>query len=267
MRFNQDTPTRLPPPPRRVHGQSGCLFWFLRLFILPHTIAGVFILGQFLMAVLIAAFGTDTMAVVTEAHTSKTSKGGTMYNLSYRFEGGGRTWTNSDTVGATTYTQVTRPQEREGARGSVQVKYLVAGPVHYHLLTENNPPWSQAGEKLFFALFWNGIVSIFVYLFWIAPIRMRLLVRRGEVARGTVVGTRIKTGKSTTYYVKFRFKVAETSEEVEKEMTVPAQEMYEYAHAGLVVTVIYDPRKPRRALAYELSGYGVEGASSRPQKP
>jgi hypothetical protein len=52
----------------------GCGIWFLRLFILPHMLAGVFLISQFLLTLLTAAFGRDTLATVTKARTEQRGK-------------------------------------------------------------------------------------------------------------------------------------------------------------------------------------------------
>jgi hypothetical protein len=127
--------------------------------------------------------------------------------------------------------------------------------LHDVQLTESRSVWGQVGQFLFIALFWNGILSVFVTLAWVAPIRRYLLVRNGSVTEGTIVSKRERSGKGMTYYVKFRFRNPEDGTEIEREMTLPGKAAYDAAQHGRPVTVIYSPQNPRRAVIYEFCGY------------
>jgi len=238
-----------------VHGGPGCAIWFVRLFILPHTFIGIFLIGQFLLTVLTAMFGTDIAATVTKAHTSETRKGGTIYYIDYKYAAAGREYTNSESVGAMTFGRVSNPAELEAERPRVRVRHFEFGPLRHHLLIEAHSPWASAGEALVFALFWNGILSVFLTLAWIAPIRRRHLVRNGVATEGTIVSTRTRQGKGISYYAKFRFRNRENGVEIEREMQVQGKADYDAAHPGRAVTVLYWPRNPRRAVVYEFCGY------------
>jgi hypothetical protein len=224
---------------------------------------GVFLIGQFLLAILSALFGTDLEATVTRAYTEPTRKGGTIYYINYQYSAGGRVFTNSESVGAATYAAASRPNEAEGRPTTVRVRVLQLGPIHdQQLATGRRSAWRHAGEFLFAALFWNGILSVFVNLAWVSPIRRFLLVRNGNATEGTIVSKRERSGKGTTYYAKFRFRNPENGVEIEREMTLPGQAAYDMVQAGRPVTVIYAPEKPRRAVIYEFSGYEVRDAEA-----
>jgi len=108
---------------------------------------------------------------------------------------------------------------------------------------------------LFFALFWNGILSVFLTLAWIAPIRRGNLIRHGHATTGTIVSTRTRQGKGMSYYAKFRYRNPEDGNEIEREMQLSGMMDYEAAKPGKPVTVLYSERNPRRAIIYEFSGY------------
>jgi len=257
MLSSETAPTPLPPPPRSVRGGAGCGLWLVRVFILPHVCVGVGVAGLTVLTALVAALGTDLAATVTGAHTSRGHKGGISYQIDYRYRIGARDYTHSGGVSAETYAAVGHPRDLEGPPATVRVRHLTIGPWNYGVLTQERTAWKAAGGLLVFAVFWCAILSIFVYLIWVIPIRNRLLVRNGQTTTGTIVKSRVNRGKSTSYYATFRFQDPATGREIEREMTLPGKEQYEAAWAGKAVTVVYSPRHPKRALAYELSGYRV----------
>jgi hypothetical protein len=260
-------PTYLPAPPRKVHGKFSFVIWFARLFILPHVCVGVGLMGVFVLTVLTAFFGTDIEARVTKAYTTR-GKNRTIYNLDYTFSAGGHNYTKSDTVSQNTYSTANRFSDIQEGTAKVKVRFFQAGPFHYHICTQDSSPGSRIGLMLFFALFWNAILSVFVYLLWISPLRDRRLLHSGEAIGGVIVSNRINPGrKSTTYKATFRFNHPITGEEIQCEITLPGREQFEAAIEGRTITVIYSPRKPRRALVYELSGYTVDGASGTNEPP
>jgi hypothetical protein len=257
-----DTPTRLPEPPRQVRGGPGCAVWFVRIFILPHMAAGIFIAAMLVLTVLVALFGTDSTGSVLALSTSRGRKGGTTYTVKYRYCIGWSCYTNSASVAWQLFSSLNGPHSLEGQPVPVKVRYVQLGPLHYHVFTEEHSAWGEALSLLLFALFWNAIISVFVYALWIAPLRLRLLIRNGQAVAGQVVTSRVRRGKSTSYYATFRFIDPENGQEIQREMTLPDRAQYDRARAGLPVTVLYDPRKPKRAIAYELCGYRVGSTSS-----
>ena len=79
---------------------------------------------------------------------------------------------------------------------------------------------------------------------------------------------RRRSGRRTTYYVSYRYAVADQltgdrspyrdttngGEEIVAEMTTGRKE-WEQATEGQQVTVLYWPRKPRRSVVFEFGGY------------
>src|SRR5208337_2716532 len=183
--WGMDTPTPLPEPPRTVRGGGGAV-WFIRIFIMPHMLVGVVVAALFTLTVATALIGTDTKGTVLSTHKSRSRKGGRTYSVEYRYYAGWRAFTNSDSVSWQLYEQIAAPQKLEGQPALVKVRYFVAGPLHHHVLTEEHSAWSEAGFLLLFTLFWNGILSIFVYLAWIQPLRRRWLIRHGQAVPGQI---------------------------------------------------------------------------------
>src|SRR5262245_1404365 len=89
--FEPELTHPLPRSTRRRGGWSaGCGLWFLRLFILPHTLTGIFILasavGGTLLWLAVALFGTQIEGQVVRTTATKSKKSQSMsYSLQYDY--------------------------------------------------------------------------------------------------------------------------------------------------------------------------------------
>lgn len=200
---------------------------------------------------------------MTAAYTSKGSKGRTDYNLQYRYNANGSEYTKSDTVGQNTYQKLTQSGKIKEGLTTFRVRYVGQGSMHFHVLIENGSTWILFGSMLFFVLFWNGVLSVFVYIAWVVPLHTRWLVRHGAVTVGKIVSRRTQRGKGTRYYATYRFREPVSGQDFEREMQLPKESLYWVAEKGMEVTVLYNPLKPKRSLVYELCGYRASGAESR----
>ena len=86
-------------------------------------------------------------------------------------------------------------------------------------------------------------------------VRKRRLVSEGTPAIGTVVAHREVRGKSPRYLITFSFKISDGTE-MRKEVSV-GRGAYNRAYVGSPLTVLYDPAKPWRAIAYEYCDFEV----------
>jgi hypothetical protein len=110
------------------------------------------------------------------------------------------------------------------------------------------------------AVAWDSLILAALYLHWWPPLRDRLLVKHGRAVRGTVADVRSVTGKTTTHRARFRFVDPRTGRQVEGEMRIRDEErpVALACHRDrTVVTVLFDPGRPTRAVAYELCPYRV----------
>jgi hypothetical protein len=244
-------PTALPPAPRLVRGGPGPGIWFARIFLLPHTLVGVGGFVALAIAIVCAATGNDRLARVTAATSSHSAKHGTSYHLAYVYSGAAGVRADGAQVGEGLY---------RSTPGTIRVRVLEVGPLSWSTCVEEHSAWQPVGFIALFTGFWNLIVSVFVYALWIAPIRARWLVRDGQVTRGEVVSKRVQQGKGRAFFVTFRFQEPATEADLSVEMGVRDSSAHARIQVGEPVTVIYDPRKPKRALAYEYCGYTVAGA-------
>src|SRR4051794_36387760 len=76
QRTETGTPTALPPPPRAVRGGDGCGIWFVRIFILPHCLVGIWMPCECALLILAAMFYTTVDGKVTGAEVYHSAKSG-----------------------------------------------------------------------------------------------------------------------------------------------------------------------------------------------
>lgn len=249
------------PTPRRVRYHTrgtGCGLWFVRLFILPHTIAGVVLVGVALWSTGVYLgvwlFGTEYPGAVVKKSERRGSKGKMSYTVEYEYMVAGRLHTAQVSVNADEYRQV-------AAGDQFAVRALESAPESgpWPRLPGQTPILDVAGMWLF-ALFWNGILSVFLWVVYLRPWRMRRLVRWGRPAPGIVRDTTMSVSKGTkTYHLTYEYAAADDGGEpaVFTGKMACTQALAAGARPGDLVTVLYDPRKPRRSLIYQYADHRV----------
>ena len=174
---NQGTSPRQAAP-------GGCTLWFMRLFILPHTIAGVCLAGNALLTAAWLLAGDNVTGHITQGWTSVSRKGTTSYHVEYTYKSFLTEHHEKGTVSRFIYDQLPGSIKGPGPLPKsasmretfpITVRVFAFGPLRHAAPV---PPVgasmaSQFIGALFMAVFWNAILSVFVYLFWIQPIRMR----------------------------------------------------------------------------------------------
>ena len=253
------TPAKLlPPPPRQVHGRLGGSLWFGRIFIMPHVLIGIGGAGYLVFLLAWRLLGADYPATVTGAKVWHSSKRGDSYALNYRFEAGGETRLDSAKVSWSVYQTYRNPVASQ-TNPPVTVHYLAVGPLHHSALRESGSPWSEISFMILWTVFWNGVMSLFVYQMWVKPIRTRRLYKNGDATTGKLVSKRVRTGKSSSYYVSYRFNDPYSGQAYESEIQVWKADDWAQAVEGQPVTVLFAHNNPKRSTVYEFGGYRVEG--------
>jgi hypothetical protein len=224
----------------------------MRLFGLPHTIIGAGAIVTALVAFVVWFFGTDVTGRIVSLDVSQGKKS-TYYNVHFAYTIDGIDYTENTTVPSDIYEtlQVGQPYP-----------VRIFSPIPGWMAQPRGPGSSPPLGLLFFALGWNAFLSMFLWIAWVAPLRLRSLLRHGRVTRGVVLAKEMRPGKSTTYVIRYSYQVpldeesyiSSKPETLEREMSVQREE-YAAATIGQPVTVIYHPRRPRRSVIYEFSEY------------
>jgi hypothetical protein len=113
------------------------------------------------------------------------------------------------------------------------------------------------------ALFGNAILAPFVWVAWIEPFGKRWLLRHGVAVRGEIVGKDVSDlTEPASYYARYVYGVTSGGASTPARYDGSMQcDVFAFAstEVGAAVTVLYDPRDPRRSTVYELSDYRVPG--------
>jgi Protein of unknown function (DUF3592) len=249
------------PTPRAVRFRegwgAGCAIWFVRLFILPHTIAGVFILvmavrstGLYLGVWL---YGTEYQGQIVKKYERPGSKGRISHIVEFEYMVNGGLHTATESVDVDVYRQAA-----EGDRIDIRAMESVPESEPWTRITGRSPLLSVAG-KWGIALFWNGILSLFVWALYVRPWQMRRLVRWGRPTEGIVRSATLSTNKKTKTY-RFIYEYAVVGDDVLqptvfKRRMSSTQNGVAGIRSGDLVTILYDPRKPKRSVIYRASVY------------
>jgi hypothetical protein len=198
-------------------------------------------------------FGTDIPGVVTGTEAEEYSKG-VHYRVKYTYQVGKETEIGAEAVSQEVYERFHR---HENDKPKVTVHYFALGSYEHRRLREGGSLWKEVGGIAAWAGFWNTIVGLGLYKLWIVPLRLRRLYKYGEATPGTLVSKREQTGRSTTYYMTYSFRVNETGELRQVESEAGNVAMWQTIPIGHPVIVLYARDNPKRSTVYELGGYGV----------
>lgn len=247
-------PELLGPLPRMVSRKKrrtglGCV----RIFILPHMLVGIGLIVYLLFLAFMAVAGEEVAGRVVAAREGTDDDGDPVYTLEYEYRAGGGEHRGSSTVSREVY-------RRLADGGVVRVVTFPPAPGIGSGIAGDS---GQGMRLLFmsgFALFWNGILSVFVWQLWVAPALHRRLYRFGTAVTGTVKEKRAPAGDaSRTHVLHYRFAAggdAGAPGMVEGKMAV-RREDYAGVREGDQLTVLYSPVRPRRNILYRFGEYVV----------
>lgn len=225
--------------------EHGSLFGWPMAFVLPHTLIGLGIFGAVAFTAMFVAFGTEQTARVVEV-TQSTYKGRPSWHLTYEYTHDGRRFTAHSPYPARPTLEPTAP---------FPVRAFNLGPLEHSEPVDQFTPFVLFGA-LGLCLFWNGIVFMFHYNFWVRPLRWRTLVRTGQTLRGVLTDKRELGGRGKSWLVRYRYEVDLQS--FERKMTV-RQEDFATAEVGAAVTVLVNPERPKQSVLYAYSPWKVIG--------
>jgi hypothetical protein len=242
-------PTPLPKPPRtlRLRPRKATGLWFGRLLPVLLILGGIIAGLTMLRRPMVMVYGSRVDATVTGLTDHKRGKGGRSYYVHYTYQAGGRQFEDRDRVPHDVYTRTTVGQHLPGRTLSLmgsQNSALEAGS-------------SDALGMMFFALVWFALTAAAVYAGIIQPRQIRHVLQTGSTTTGVITDKRTRKHKqSRSYYLEFGYEPPNHSPITRTQKVSRA--VYDEVPVGQPVTVVYDPAKPKRAVAYEYGDYDVD---------
>jgi hypothetical protein len=165
-----------PLRPRSTRPGGGS--WIGRLFIVPHVIVGVGLIGWAVLTLLWIVAGQDVRGRVVTAERHTTRRGVVSYSVGCAYPSRSGERHASTSVSESYFDglpwQVRQPSRTGGetAVAPITVRVLEVGPLHHAVALPNRwSRWSHPGVVLGIAAFWNAVVSVFVYRDWVLPLR------------------------------------------------------------------------------------------------
>lgn len=240
-----DLPTPLPPPPRRVRATtgSGCA-WALAV---PFVGIGLGLIASVGVRLGVQRLGTPVTAVVDGTRSSRPSNGRGGQAVRFHYDLGGRRRDGEQPV-----TADEADRARVGDHVSGRAALLLGWPV---CLTEIGSVDRQTVSRAVEAGVWAGLVCPFGLAVSIGPRwRRRRLLETGTAVAGEVTAVHDFRRRGPLVQVDYRFAVEGRA--VQGTMRV-ARATLGGIDAGRPVTVVYDPRRPGRNVAWELAGFAL----------
>lgn len=243
-------------PPRQIRSRKHAGFIgliFVRLFILPHTLLGLGLLLLLLSKFTLAIFGQQSEARVLKKTTQAGSKGGATYKVAYSFTHNVTEYSGNSQIDQAIYQQL-----RESR--SIPIVYLSFLPQYVSDYREPGHFFpANTGSFFLIAIFWNGVVGVFIYVLYIDPWRRKQLIRHGTAAMGRIEAMSIQRGSkgAARYMVNYSYEVENQRHEASISTT---REQYEAHQIGESVAITYDPVKPKRSVPVDLSPWELAPA-------
>ncbi|HEY3329941.1 MAG TPA: DUF3592 domain-containing protein [Capsulimonadaceae bacterium] len=249
-------PELLRPAPRKIRKRPGHTnaMGCVQVFIIPHMLIAVGLIGYFLMVLAILLLGTQSTGhvVATRTYWPSGKSPHQVYEATVRYMVDGREYENAEKVPASVY-----PTLVEGTR--VKVQYLAAAPdLHPILIEPQYEAYKQEGGLVVFALIWCSVMGVIGWSIYVLPVLYKRLIISGKPVIGIVTDKRAIQGKGTTYSVKYEFGTERTSyqsdSQIASKMVVNANDYYA-TRIGESVTVLYDERRPKINLIYRCADF------------
>ena len=196
----------------------------------------------------VQSHGTPVLVTVTDKHISHSSRHGDTYRVSFDYAFEGQTISDNQDLNLIEYDHADVGETAHGKAARIL-------GVNICLTDLGNVDRVTHGWMIGSAI-WNGIFGFVVILGIRNTLRTRGLVVNGVAAPGTITNRRVSRGRSTYWYVSYRFTAA-NGETLVHERNLPAAG-YNSVDIGSPVTVLYQADNPGRSLVYECCNYTVK---------
>ena len=246
-----ETGFRLPPPPRRVRlsrwSVLGELAW-RGFFSVTFGAAALLLLFAVLLSAATFCWGDEVPGQITDAEFEPArGKYRARYSIHYEFTAGrevvqGQAYIDADQVSALPF------ELKSGA--DVEVRVLPWAPALSSTLAVQAPSFWVLLVFLLFFVFFDGCVCFLQYGLWSDILAHWRLVKYGKEAHERIAGVQVKQGSkgSWWYEITFSYPAGVASMIVPRIGSADRE-----VQVGEPITVLYDPARNSRAIAYDFS--------------
>lgn len=247
----------MPPPPRGVRRFRGYSLLIGRAAMLVPLAMVAVLFGRINVGTIRFLWWSEIVPAKVTKVTATPRERGPFYALHLAYRYGGSEYTRAVHVA---------PEEAAARKEGdiVAVQLLPERPDAASLFYPQYPrKFVTAASALFTVL----PLAFLVKGLWdllVAPWKLRRLLRQGDVAAGVIVGRREIAGRAAAVKLTYAFDVpqqdtGEWSSEavrVQTSMWVPGTGARS-AKVGDIVTVFYDPWRPKKSVVYECADYRI----------
>ncbi len=230
--------------------------WFPRLFILPHVIIGICLIVYPFLMLITNVYGTELKATVTDKVSYRDSEGDRAFKVAYKY-----TWNNKEQEEESGLNR--REFKQYNVGDPINVRFFALAPDYTRTIRPVRGEYAQpdlatVAFYAFFALFWNGILSVFVLLLYIVPAVNWYLLRFGSVCEGVIVDKKTdRDDDGKRYFVEYAFRPgrkAQLTSSDQRSTTSTDAIMWDTYSVGDPVCVLYSRTWPKAHLVFEFSG-------------
>lgn len=214
-------------------------------------------------------YGTEVKGIVTDKHSHVDSEDGRIYNIEIEYKFNDENCDEKLTISKQEYKQYE-------VGSSVDVRFLPA----LRGITQSVKPAGEGAYKsidlatvgfyIFFAVFWNALLSVFVLILYVAPVVNWWLLRYGAVCPGRIQHKSSHSDSdSTTYKIDYVYAPGKKSPTTFEQgvqfssgtpgktqvtsSTSVAHSVWLRQKEGQDICVLYSPRWPSIHCVYEFS--------------
>lgn len=239
--LRQPTPRLMEQRKKGQFKGIGCYI----LFCTPFVVVGIGVLLYTLALTVLTVAGTNTEAVIQSKEKSS-GEGGMTYSLRYTFQANGRVYQSGDSIDSSDYNRF-----KSGDRVTVQyLSFFPMGPTNLTDFSDNS-----LGFFWLFALFCNGILSVFTVLPYVFARREKALIRLGTAVPATITAKTMNTsGENDIYSLEYRFVPIGETQFQEGKKSVGEGE-WKAVSIGDTFTLLYLSNAPKQQTLYRYSAY------------
>jgi hypothetical protein len=241
------------PPPRRVAARPVALVSmanYRRLWAAGLSLLALAVSAEAVKKGVFMATRTTVQATVTGVDLNP--KPGTGGIITYSFATHGERHDVSETLAGAAPAAL-RPGEPTGVAVSE-----VGSLLQYSLLAGDRSVARQFAEAGLGALLLASVAGLLVAQGFVVPMIERRICRIGVGTPGRVVRKRTVIGpRETLRYVEYEYTASGGTGPPLRGRATASQTLWEAVREGDALTVLYDPAKPRRSVAYALCPYRV----------